>query len=136
MSSAAGVPSPGAPRYHSDATRTYCLSAFGSTPALGSTTMAPYMPLAMCASTGFVPQWYMNTPGSLTRKLNVNDLPGMMSTKATFGATRAAWKSTECGIGDVFFRVTLTSCPCRTWMAGPGAVGPNVHASYLTPGAI
>jgi hypothetical protein len=25
----------------------------------GSTTIAPYMPFAMCASTGFVPQWYM-----------------------------------------------------------------------------
>jgi predicted ArsR family transcriptional regulator len=24
----------------------------------GSTTIAPYMPFAMCASTGFVPQWY------------------------------------------------------------------------------
>ena len=27
-----------------------------------STTIAPYIPLAMCASTGFVPQWYMKTP--------------------------------------------------------------------------
>ena len=35
----------------------------------GSTTIAPYMPLAMCASTGGVPQWYMKTPGSLAVKL-------------------------------------------------------------------
>ena len=40
------------------------LIGFGSTPAGGSTTIAPYMPFAMCASTGFVPQWYMNTPAS------------------------------------------------------------------------
>ena len=49
---------PSLSRYHSLATRTYSLSAFGSGFA-GSTTIAPYMPLAMWASTGLVPQWYM-----------------------------------------------------------------------------
>jgi hypothetical protein len=44
-------------------------AAFGSTPGFGSTTIAPYMPFAMCIRTGFVPQWYMNTPGSFARKL-------------------------------------------------------------------
>ena len=50
------IPSPF--RYHSLPTRTYSLSTFGR-PSFGSTIIAPYMPLAMCASTGFVPQWYM-----------------------------------------------------------------------------
>jgi hypothetical protein len=45
------------------------LSAVGSTPGFGSTTIAPYMPLAMCIKTGLVPQWYMNTPGSLARNV-------------------------------------------------------------------
>jgi hypothetical protein len=36
---------------------------------LGSTTIAPYMPFAMCMSTGFVPQWYMKTPASLARNV-------------------------------------------------------------------
>ena len=53
-----------------------------------------------------------------------------------FGAIRAAWKSTECGIGEELCSVTRTVWPTRTWMAGPGAVLPNVHASYLIPGAI
>jgi hypothetical protein len=60
----------------------------------GSTTIAPYMPFAMCASTGFVPQWYVKTPGVVALKLKVNDRPGSTSRNATFGATRAAWKST------------------------------------------
>ena len=64
----------------------------------GSTTIAPYIPFAMCISTGFVPQWYMKTPGSFATKLNVNDLPGVTSMNALFGAMRAAWKSIECGI--------------------------------------
>ena len=37
----------------------YARSAFGSGFVTGLTTIAPYMPFAMCASTGFVPQWYM-----------------------------------------------------------------------------
>src|SRR5215218_6038789 len=41
--------------YHSLATSTYSWSTFGSA-FFGLTTMAPYIPLAMCASTGFVPQ--------------------------------------------------------------------------------
>jgi hypothetical protein len=60
----------------------------------------------------------------------------MMSRKATFGAIRAAWKSIECIIGDVLRIVTFTSWPSRTWMTGPGAVLPNVHVWYRTPGAI
>ena len=58
MSSAAGLSRPGLERYHSLETRTYSWSTGGSA-AFGSTTIAPYMPLEMCASTGFVPQWYM-----------------------------------------------------------------------------
>ena len=68
ISSDAGVEMPSPFMYHSLPTRTYSLSTGGS-PAFGSTTMAPYMPLAMCASTGFVPQWYMKTPGSLASKV-------------------------------------------------------------------
>jgi hypothetical protein len=94
MSSWAGCVSPLRLRYHSLAVSTYCLSACGSG-FFGSTTIAPYMPFAMCISTGFVPQWYMNTPGSPALKLNVNDLPGNTSLKYLSGATRAAWKSTE-----------------------------------------
>jgi hypothetical protein len=51
------------------------------------------------------------------------------SRKATFGAIRAAWKSTECGIGALFVSVTRTVWPTRAWITGPGAVPPNVHAS-------
>ena len=54
----AGCWIPSLSRYHSLATSTYSLSALGSGFA-GSTTIAPYMPFAMWASTGFVPQWYM-----------------------------------------------------------------------------
>src|SRR5262245_54392904 len=113
MSSEAGSSSPGVERYHSLATSTYSRSAAGSG-VFGSTTIAPYMPFAMWASTGFVPQWYMKTPGSLATKLNLNDSPGAISRKATFGAMRAAWKSIEWGIGALFVIVTLTRCPSRT----------------------
>ena len=58
MLSEAGCERPSPFMYHSLATRTYSLSTFGSGFA-GLTTIAPYIPLAMCASTGFVPQWYM-----------------------------------------------------------------------------
>ena len=58
-----------------------------------------------------VPQWYMKTPGVEATKLNVFDLPGMTSLKATFGAIRAAWKSTDCGIGVSFTSVTTTFWP-------------------------
>src|SRR4029450_6798949 len=96
------IPSPS--RYHSLATRTYSLSAFGSA-CLGWTTIAPYIPFAICARTGFVPQWYMKTPGSLALNRKVNDCPGMTSLNATLGAMRAAWKSIECGIKPPFVRV-------------------------------
>src|ERR671919_782975 len=61
-------------RYHSLATSAYSLSAAGM--SFGRTTIAPYMPFAMCASTGFVPQWYMKTPGSFASKRKVKDSPG------------------------------------------------------------
>ena len=99
-------------------------------------TIAPYMPFAMCASTGFVPQWYMKTPGSLATNVYVIDSPGATSRNATFGAMRAAWKSIECGRLPPFVSVILTFCPWRTWIAGPGTLPPNVQARYLTPGAI
>ena len=79
------------------------------------------MPFAMCASTGFVPQWYMKTPGSPASKRNVNDSPGATSLKATLGAMRAAWKSIECGIEPPFVSVISTVWPWRTWTIGPGA---------------
>ena len=112
------------------------MSTFGSGLA-GSTTIAPYMPLAMCASTGFVPQWYMKTPGSPALKRKVNDSPGATSLKATFGAIRAAWKSIECGIAPPFVSVISTVWPWRTWTIGPGAPWPsNAQMLYFTPGAI
>src|SRR3954451_7659749 len=104
MSNWAGVVSPSLVMYHSLATSTYERSALGSGVA-GSTTIAPYMPFAMCISTGLVPQWYMNTPGSPALKLNVNDLPGMTSTNALFGAIPAAWTAIEWGVGAAFVSV-------------------------------
>ncbi len=95
------------------------------------------MPFAMCASTGFVPQWYMKTPGSLARNLNVNDSPGATSRNAMLGAIRAAWKSIECGIAPPFVSVISTIWPWRTWTTGPGAPCPsNAQVLYFTPGAI
>ena len=38
--------------------------------------MAPYMPFAMCISTGGVPQWYMNTPGNRATQSNDAVWPG------------------------------------------------------------
>ena len=58
MSNEAGLSSPGLERYHSLETSTYSRSACGSG-VVGSTTIAPYIPFAMCIRTGFVPQWYM-----------------------------------------------------------------------------
>ena len=84
MSSEAGSLIPSPFRYHSLATSTYSLSTGGSA-FVGATTIAPYMPLAMWASTGLVPQWYMKTPGSLALKRKVKDSPGMTSRKASFG---------------------------------------------------
>ena len=72
------------------------------------------MPFAICIKTGLVPQWYMKTPGSFALKLKVNDLPGKTSMKFLSGATRPAWKSTECGIAPLFVSVILTVCPWRT----------------------
>ena len=91
----------------------------------------------MCASTGFVPQWYMKTPGSPALKRKVNESPGATSLKATFGAIRAAWKSIEWGIAPPFVSVISTVWPSRTWTTGPGAPCPsNAQVLYFTPGAI
>ena len=54
-------------------TRTTLLSTFGM-PPFGSTMIAPYMPFAMCASTGAVPQWYMKAPGVLRAEAEVHRL--------------------------------------------------------------
>jgi len=94
------------------------------------------MPLAMCASTGGVPQWYMNTPGSFAWKEKENDLPGITLANALSGAIRAAWKSIECGIAPPFVSVTFTVWPWRTWITGPGAPPSNVQPLNFTPGAI
>jgi len=83
-----------------------------------------------------VPQWYMKTPGSPALKRNVNDLPGITSTKARFGAILAAWKSIEWGMTPLFVSVISTVCPCRACTTGPGAPPSKPHAAYLTPGAI
>src|SRR5262249_1015504 len=77
-----------------------------------------------------------NTPGSFATKLNVNDLPGATSLKATLGAIRAAWKSIECGIAPPFVSVIFTVWPWRTWITGPGAPPEKAQALYLIPGAI
>jgi hypothetical protein len=61
-------------------------------------------------------------------KLNVFEPPGATSEKSMFGATCAAWKSTECGIMPALVSVTTTFWPWRTWITGPGALLPNVHA--------
>jgi hypothetical protein len=53
----------------------------------------------------------MKTPGTVARKVHVFAAPGATSENATFGATCAAWKSTECGIGALFTSVTFTSWP-------------------------
>ena len=85
------------------------------------------MPLAMCASTGGVPQWYMKTPGSLATNSKLKVSPGLTSLNALFGAMRAAWKSIECGIAPSLRSVTLTVSPWRTWITGPGAPPSNVQ---------
>ena len=91
----------------------------------------------MCASTGFVPQWYMKTPGSEAVKRNLIESPGATSLNATFGAMRAAWKSIECGIAPPFVSVISTVWPSRTCTTGPGAPWPSkAQVLYLTPGAI
>ncbi len=89
--------------------------------------MAPYMPLAMCASTGGVPQWYMNTPESVAVNSNEKLSPGSTSLNALLGAMRAAWKSIECGIAPSLRSVTLIVSPWRTWITGPGAPPSNVQ---------
>ena len=124
MSRLAGLSIPSLVRYHSLATSTYSRSAFGSA-SFGSTTIAPYIPFAMCARTGFVPQWYMKMPGSPATKLKVNDSPGATSRNATSGAMLAAWKSIECGIAPPFVSVICTRCPSRTCTTGPGAPWPS-----------
>src|SRR5262245_47570162 len=78
----------------------------------------------------------MKTPGTFATKEKVLFFPGMTSENATFGAISAAWKSTECGIGEALWSVTRTVWPTRTWITGPGAVFPKAQASYLIPGAI
>ena len=83
-------------------------------PALGSTMIAPYMPFAMCASTGGVPQWYMNAPGVSARKRKCTLPPFGIVLNDMFGAVSAAWKSIECGIAPPFTSVTSTLSPCRT----------------------
>ena len=52
-----------------------------------------------------------------------SSMPGMSAPAS------AAWKSTECAIAPSFVSVTSTLWPCLTWITGPGAVLPNVHAS-------
>jgi hypothetical protein len=70
-------------------------------------------------------------------KRKVNDLPGITSLKAMFGAIRAAWKSIEWGMAPPFVSVISTVWPSRTWMFGPGAPWPlNDQVLYFTPGAI
>ena len=81
-----------------------------------------------------MPQWYMNTPGSSALKRNVNDLPGMTSMNALFGAIRAAWKSIEWGIAPSFVSVISTVCPCRACTTGPGAPPSKPQAAYLIAG--
>src|SRR3569833_952541 len=134
MSSDAGAFSPSELRYHSLETSTNCLSAFGRFG--GSTTIAKYIPFAMCARTGAVQQWTMYTPGSFALNSNVFVAPGAMSVKAAFGAMRAAWKSTECGIGELLVSVTLTSCPWRTCTGDTKTQKKNNHDTNNTPGAI
>jgi hypothetical protein len=120
MSRPAACFRPSLPRYHSLATSTYCRSAAASVPAAGSTTIAPYIPFAMCASTGFVPQWYTKTPGAVALKLKLNDLPGSTSRNATFGAMRAAWQSTECAIGAWFVDCRVAVIPKKTGATAAG----------------
>ena len=121
-------------RYHSLATSTYSLSATGISG--GRTTIAPYIPLAMCARTGFVPQWYMKTPGSFALKRKVNDSPGLTSVNALFGSDpggvevhrvrdRAAVHERELD------RLALADVDDRPGRAGGAVEGPDV---VLHPG--
>src|SRR6266511_2196312 len=96
----------------------------------------PYMPLAMWWTTGWVPQWYMNTPGEVALNEYVRLFPGMTSRNARFGAMRAAWKSMECGIDALLRMVTFTTSPTRARMTGPGTLGPKVQTVTTLPGAI
>src|SRR6185437_1587246 len=52
------------------------------------------------------------------------------------GGVIAEWKSSECSIVPLLVNVTLTVCPWRTWITGPGTLSPKVQAWYSTPLAI
>ena len=73
--------------------------------------IAPYMPFAMWASTGGVPQWYMKAPGVSARKRKCTLPPFGIVLNRLSGAVRAAWKSIECGIAPPFTRVMSTQSP-------------------------
>ena len=86
------------------------------------------MPLAMCASTGGVPQWYMKTPGVVGTEPEVQAPAARDRAERPVGRdVSAAWKSIEWGIAPPFTSVTSTQSPWRTWMTGPGAPPSNVQ---------
>ncbi len=89
------------------------------------------MPLAMCASTGLVPQWYMKTPGLLGLEGEREGLARRdVDEVHVRRRERAAWKSTECGIGESFRSVTRTVWPWRACIDRAG------HAAAERPGVV
>src|SRR5690606_27948679 len=97
--------------------------------------IAPYMPLAMWAAVGAVPQWYMKAPGTRATNWNESESPGLTLTNARLGAISAAWKSIECNIGESLTSVNSTVSPTVTRTTGPGTTLSKVQASKTTPGA-
>ena len=81
---------------------------------------APYMPIAMCRSTGGVPQWYMKMPECVAVNLYTNVLPGPIIRIVTFGATLLAWKSIEWTIVPLLTRVISNVSPTFPRRIGPG----------------
>src|SRR5512144_1896584 len=75
----------------------------------------------------------MNAPGTRATQRYVRESLGLTFTYARLGATSAAWKSIECGIGALLTRVKSTVSPTVTRSAGPGMSPPKVQASNATP---
>jgi hypothetical protein len=52
----------------------------------GDTIIAPYIPEPICIKTGEVPQWYMNAPAHLGRKVKETVCPLAIDLKAILGS--------------------------------------------------
>ena len=98
--------------------------------------IAPYMPLEMCASTGLVPQWYMNTPGSLARERVRHRLARLHVDEVDVGRHASCMEVDGVGDRAVVGERDSTLLALADVDHGAGAPFDHVQAVYLTPGAI